>query len=54
MKFRRIDTPTVAAAKASISPASAYRIEHESRMPSQKKAPRERRRPDPLAVTTKT
>jgi len=49
MKFRRTDTPNAAAAKASISPASAYRIEHDTRMPSQKKAPRERRRPDPLA-----
>lgn len=49
MNFRRTATPNAAAAKASISPASAYRIEHDSRLPSQKKAPRERRRPDPLA-----
>lgn len=49
MKSRQTDTPTAAAAKASISTASAYRIEQDPRMPSQKKAPRERRRPDPLA-----
>jgi len=49
MNFRRTATPNAAAAKASISPASAYRIEHDPRLPSQKKAPRERRRPDPLA-----
>ena len=49
MKFRRTDTPAAAAAKASISSASAYRIEADARMPSQKKVPRGRRRPDPLA-----
>lgn len=49
MNFRRTATPNAAAAKASISPASAYRIEHDPRLPSQKKVPRERRRPDPLA-----
>lgn len=49
MKSRQTDTPTAAAAKASISTASAYRIEQDPRMPSQKKVPRERRRPDPLA-----
>ena len=46
----RTNHPTpVAAAKASISVASAYRIEKDPRLPSQKKAPRGRRRPDPLA-----
>jgi len=49
MKIRRTTTPVAAAAKSSISLASAYRIEHDPRLPSQKKAPRERRRPDPLA-----
>jgi len=49
MNFRRTATPNAAAAKASMSPASAYRIEQDPRLPSQKKAPRERRRPDPLA-----
>lgn len=49
MKFRRNDTPSVAAAKASFSPSTAYRIESDPRLPSQKKKPRTRRRPDPLA-----
>ena len=39
----------VAAAQAGISVASAYRMQHDPRLPSVKKAPRERRRPDPLA-----
>ncbi len=49
MKFRQTHTTAVAAAKTSISTATAYRIEKEARLPSQRKAPRERRRPDPLA-----
>ena len=49
MKFRQTNTTAVAAAKASISMATAYRIEKDPRLPSQKKAPRGRRRPDPLA-----
>lgn len=49
MKFRQTHTTTVAAAKASLSTATAYRIEKDPRLPSQKKAPRDRRRPDPLA-----
>ena len=49
MKFRQTNTTAVAAAKASISIATAYRLEKDSRLPSQKQAPRERRRPDPLA-----
>ncbi|ANT54494.1 IS21 family transposase [Mesorhizobium amorphae] len=49
MKFRKTNTTAVAAAKASISTATAYRIEKDSRLPSQKKVPRQRRRPDPLA-----
>jgi len=49
MKFRQTNTTAVAAAKASISIATAYRLEKDSRLPSQKKVPRERRRPDPLA-----
>ena len=49
MKFRQTNSTAVAAAKASISTATAYRIEKDSRLPSQKKAPRERRRADPLA-----
>lgn len=40
----------VAAAKAGFSAATAYRIEGDPRLPSQKQKPRERRRPDPLAA----
>ncbi len=49
MKFRQTDTPAAAAAKASLSTASAYRIENDTRLPSQKVTRRSRRRPDPLA-----
>jgi hypothetical protein len=49
MKLRQSSTTAVAAAKASISLATAYRIENDPRLPSQKKAERGRRRPDPLA-----
>ena len=49
MKYRRSDSPAVAAAKASISTATAYRIEKDPRLPSQTRSPRTRRRPDPLA-----
>jgi transposase InsO family protein len=48
MKFRQTNSTAVAAAKASISVATAYRIGKDPRLPSQRKAPRERRRPDPL------
>ena len=50
MKLRQTDTVAVAAAKASFSAATAYRIEQDPRLPSVKKEPRERRRPDPLSV----
>lgn len=49
MSFRQTHDTTVAAAKAGFSPASGFRIEHDPRLPSQKKVPRSRRRPDPLA-----
>ena len=49
MSFRQTHAPAVAAAKASLSTASDYRIEDDPRLPSQKKVPRGRRRPDPLA-----
>ncbi len=49
MKFRQTNITAVAAAKASISTATAYRLEKDSRLPSQKKAPRGSRRSDPLA-----
>src|SRR5207245_10975862 len=48
MKFRQTNLTAVAAAKASISIATAYRIEKDPKLPSQK-ASRGRRRPDPLA-----
>ena len=49
MSCRQTLSPEAAAAKAGFSTASAYRIEHDPRLPSQKAAPRGRRRPDPLA-----
>ena len=49
MKNRLTEGPSTAAARAGFSVATAYRIEHDPRLPSQKKEPRERRRPDPLA-----
>lgn len=49
MKLRLSEAPPVAAAHAGFSVAAAYRIEQDPRPPSQKKAPRSRRRPDPLA-----
>ena len=48
MNFRRKDTPSAAAAKASFSTATAYRIESDPQPPSQKQPPRSRRRSDPL------
>ena len=50
MTFRLTDAPPVAAARAGISVASAYRIESDPRLPSQKQALRGRRRADPLAM----
>ena len=49
MKSRQNNVPAIAAAKAGFSTATAYRIEADSRLPSQKQTPRGRRRPDPLA-----
>ena len=49
MDWRKKHSPAVAAAKSDFSTASGYRIESDPRLPSQKKAPRTRRRPDPLA-----
>jgi len=49
MSYRQTRSPEAAAAKAGFSTASGYRIESDPRLPSQKKAPRGRRRPDPLA-----
>jgi hypothetical protein len=49
MKRRLTEPVAVAAAKAAISVASAYRIEDDRRLPSQTQVPRGRRRADPLA-----
>ena len=49
MKFRQTDAPPVAASKASISAATAYRFERDRRLASQHEQTRGRRRPDPLA-----
>ncbi len=49
MKFRKSNPACVAGAKAGFSPATAYRLDKDARLPSQKLAPRGRRRADPLA-----
>ncbi len=49
MKSRQTSTPVAAAAMAGFSRATGYRIEADPRLPSQRREPRERRRPDPLA-----
>src|SRR5216683_1028545 len=49
MIYRHSKDATVAAAKSGFSRATGYRIDDDPRLPSQKKAPRGRRRPDPLA-----
>ncbi len=48
MRFRQSDGVAVAAAKAGFSTATGYRLIEDGRLPSQKAAPRGRRRPDPL------
>jgi hypothetical protein len=50
MSFRQTHDTTIAAGKSGFSRASGYRIEDDPRLPSQKKTPRGRRRPDPLAA----
>ena len=50
MRSRHTNTPAAAAAKSGFSTATAYRIGSDPRLPSQKKKPRGRRRPDPLAA----
>ena len=49
MSFRTSNDTPISAAKAGFSTATGYRIETDPRLPSQKQAPRGRRRPDPLA-----
>ena len=48
MKLRDTHTPAVAGAKAGFSTATAYLLEKELHLRPAEKAPRERRRPDPL------
>ena len=54
MRFRHIDAPAAAAAKAAFSTATGYRIEADPRLPSQRKKPHGRRRPDPLVGVWKS
>lgn len=49
MRHRQKDPVPVAAAKAGFSTATGYRLQQQPRLPSQNKAERTRRRPDPLA-----
>jgi hypothetical protein len=49
MSFRSSNVVPAAAAKAGFSTSTGYRIEADPRLPSQKRVPRSRRRPDPLA-----
>lgn len=48
MTYRKTNPPAAAAARAGFSTATAYRVEADKLLPSQKKTPRGRRRPDPL------
>ena len=50
MTLRQTNTVPIAAAKSGFSAASAYRIEKDPRVLAGKKAPRERRRPDPIGA----
>ena len=49
MTHRREDRPALAAARSGFSTATAYRIEADPGRRSEKRKPRGRRRPDPLA-----
>jgi hypothetical protein len=49
MKYRSTNTTPVAAAKAGFSMATSYRRHEDPQLPSLKRMPRDRRRPDPLA-----
>ena len=49
MTHRRNDPVALAAARAGFSPATGYRVLQDARLPSQRQAPRGRRRPDPLS-----
>jgi hypothetical protein len=50
MKSRLTEKKPASAAQAAMSLRTAYRIENDPRLPSQKPAPRGRRRPDPLVA----
>ena len=50
MHLRRNHSRTIAAAKAGFSTSMGARLEADPRPPSQKRLPRTRRRPDPLAA----
>lgn len=49
MTLKQTHTVPLAAAKAGISQATGYRFQADPTLPSHKKTPRGRRRPDPLA-----
>jgi hypothetical protein len=49
MKYRNSNPACVAGAKAGFSPATAYRLDKDPRLPSHQQTPRGRRRADPLA-----
>src|SRR3979490_1154107 len=50
MTYRLYNDATIAAAKSGFSRATGYRTMDDPRLPSQKRTPRGRRRPDPLAA----
>ena len=50
MHHRRTHTRQVAAARAGIGASTGARLDADPRLPSQSRAPRGRRRPDPLAA----
>ncbi len=54
MHHRRAHTRQLAAARAGIGASTGARLDADPRLPSQSKAPRGRRRPDPLAVVWDT
>lgn len=49
MKLRQTSSIPVAAARAGFSTATGYRLAHDAVLPSQRGAPRGRRRSDPIA-----
>ena len=49
MSYNKTHSVGTAVAKAGFSASTGHRIKHDQMLPSQKQAPRRRRRPDPLA-----